>query len=157
MRSTTATARAPRWDVIRDVAGFQVKLGLDALRDVLLSPISLIAAVAGLIFQQDRPGRLFYGLLRYGQVTERWINLFGAAGRFDSQPPGVEPEDLEEIGSVDDLLQHVERAVVEQYERGGVTATAKDQIDRLLDSLQPEDPRGGRERIPSGKEPPSAD
>ena len=57
---------------------------------------------------------------------------------------------------MDDLLQHLERAVIEQYERGGVTATAKDQIDRLLDSLQPEEPQGGQRRVPSGKEPPTA-
>ena len=37
----TSPDAEPRWTLLRDVFVFQVKLAVDAARDVLLSPISL--------------------------------------------------------------------------------------------------------------------
>ncbi|MDH3298094.1 MAG: hypothetical protein OEM96_07455, partial [Gemmatimonadota bacterium] len=61
--------------------------------------------------------------------TEGWINLFGAPS-----VPG-HPELSESGRSIDTVVKQVEGLVVEQYERGGLTASAKEAIDRSLDKI----------------------
>ena len=123
-----------RWELFRDVAVFQVKLVLDGVRDVLLSPISLLVTLVGLLTDTERPGRYFYDLLRYGRRTDRWINLFGA------QPPGGPPGEPRDgalsRGGVDDFVSLIEDTLVREVERGGMTATAKESVDKLLDRIQ---------------------
>lgn len=70
-----------RLQLIWDVLLFQAKLVADGLRDVLLSPISIIAGVLGLIAGGDDPHQYFRRLLRLGRRTEVWINLFGRRRR----------------------------------------------------------------------------
>jgi hypothetical protein len=118
-----------RWQLIRDVAVFQMKLALDALRDFALSPISLVAAVADLVTGGEKPGKHFYAVLGAGRETERWIRLFGELDRVSPAP------DRGEAATIDAIVERVERVIVEQYERGGVTASAKDAIDRGLDAI----------------------
>ncbi len=127
--SDSESSNADRWELLRDVAVFQLKLVLDAVRDVVLSPLSMIAAAAGLIGGGERPGRYLDSLIQVGRRTDRWINLFG---EFD--------EDSREA-SVDALVAEVEKRVVDQHARGGVTASAKDVIDRSLDAISVRRPR----------------
>jgi hypothetical protein len=131
MSEPPSPASESRWQLIRDLLVFQVKLGLDALRDLALSPISLVAAILDLVASADRERSFFYQVLRAGRRSERWIDLFGEADR-------IEPRDAAEAGeraSLDRVVRRVEALVVEQYERGGVTAQAKAAIDRSLDAL----------------------
>lgn len=122
-------ATAGRWALIRDAATFQLKLFVDGLRDLLLVPLSIGAAVLDLLGVGPRAGRHFYDLLRFGHRTERWIDLFGAARR--------EPDRLEEAPpGLDALVARMEGLVRREYERGGITASAKDAVDRALDRLQ---------------------
>ena len=67
-----------RWQLLRDVLAFQFKLAIDGLRDVILSPISIIAALVGLVSERKNPGKHFYRLLEMGHRSDRWINLFNA-------------------------------------------------------------------------------
>ena len=122
-----------RWQLIRDVAVFQLRLGLDGLRDFALIPISLIAGIVDLVLGGTR----FYSVLTAGRRTEEWIHLFA---ELDRVAPSDASSDGAERGSVDAMIERVERVLVEQYERGGVTASAKSAIDRGLDAL------GRRER-----------
>ena len=63
-QSVEATSIASsRWQLIRDLAVFQLKLGLDALRDVVLSPISLIAGSVDLFLSGEQAGKRFYSVL----------------------------------------------------------------------------------------------
>ena len=129
-----ATGPDGRWELIRDVVVFQLKLLLDALRDVLLSPASIVAGLLDLASGDDPPGRNFKRLLAAGRRSDAWINLFG------HEPPESESdtagaERSEKVQSVDSLVGHVERLLVEQVERGGVTASAKEAIDRSLDRV----------------------
>ena len=66
-----------RLQLLWDVLVFQFKLVADGLRDVLLSPVSIISAVMGLLAGGDRPDRYFRQVLRLGRRSEIWINLFG--------------------------------------------------------------------------------
>jgi hypothetical protein len=119
-----------RWTLMRDVTVFQGKLILDGLRDLLLSPISIAAALIGIVAGGDRPGRQFYDLLYLGKRSESWINLFGAASHVS--PP---PFDKEGGESVDDLVDRLEDVARQQYEKGGLTQNAKDAVDRALDAV----------------------
>lgn len=121
-----------RWTLIRDVVVFQVKLAFDALRDLLLVPISIGAGIVSLLKSGDGPGTEFYDLLRIGRRSERWINLFGAA---DNMPDSNMTSDPFPGDDVDELVSKVESFVVAEYRKGGMTAQAKDQLDRAINTL----------------------
>lgn len=96
-----------RWQTLKDVLLFQGKLLADGLRDVVLSPVSILAALIDLVVPGDDKGRRFYAVLRFGRSTEDWINLFGAADRHD---PAVESK------GVDALVDELE-AIIRDPER----------------------------------------
>lgn len=124
--------RANRWTLIRDIAVFQVKLIVDGMRDLILVPVSLVAGLVSLLKGGAEPGQDFYDLLRVGRRTEHWINLFGAAERLHGAADDDERFPAEDI---DEIVSRVESFVVDEYRRGGVTAQAKDRIDRALEKL----------------------
>jgi hypothetical protein len=138
--------RARRWQLFRDLAVFQAKLLVDGLKDLVLSPVSLVAALVGLVLDRREPGRSFYMVLRWGHGFDRWVNLFGASQR--ALPPASEPHAAEPAPSsiaspregLDAYVAGLERVLVEQYRRGGLTAKAKDAIDQALDGLQTRKP-----------------
>ncbi|ABS63814.1 hypothetical protein Plav_2200 [Parvibaculum lavamentivorans DS-1] len=120
-----------RWVLLRDVAVFQGKLVLDSVKDILLSPVSLGAAVISLFNREGETGRQFYDTLHAARRVEDWINKYGDADR-------VPPPDFaikREGESVDGLVYRLEELVKRQYERGGLTASAKEAIDRALDAV----------------------
>lgn len=129
-----------RWQLVWDVVIFQGKLVLDGGRDLLLSPLSIIAAIYALIIGSQIPGRQFYDLMHLGHRTDKWINLFGAAQRIP--PSDFSAIFLNSLGkgdtddqNVDNLVRHMEELVKRQYEKGGVTANAKTNIDKAFDKL----------------------
>ena len=122
-----------RWTLIRDTAVLQVKLVVDGLRDFLLVPASLIAAIMSLATAQNGvPGTQFYRLLRIGRQSEVWINLFGA---YRHAPEELTQDDHLADTNLDEIVGKVEKFVVDEYKRGGMTAQAKEQIDKALNSL----------------------
>jgi len=133
-----------RWQLLRDLLVFQLKLGVDALRDVVLSPLSIGAALLDLVTGTDRETLYFEQVLGVGRESERWINLFGGAAEPSAEPPGI-----------DRLVERVEALVVDQYERGGITAQAKAAIDRSLDALSTRRPHDASPA--SGGAPPGED
>ena len=140
-------SRETRWKLIRDIAVFQFKVGVDAVRDLALVPVSLVAGLLDLIGGGERPGRLFYDVLHVGRRTEDWINLFGDLDRDRSNQSDGSHD------TVDSVVARLEDLIVEQYERGGMTATAKDAIDRSLDAFSTTG-KTNRE-LPNGEEPDS--
>ena len=126
--------RAPLWVLIRDVGVLQVKLIIDGLRDLLLVPASLVAGVVSLIRAENGiPGPEFYQLVSVGKQSEQWINLFGA---LRNAPPDVAPQERFGEADMDDLISRVESFVVDEYQRGGVTAQAKARLDKVLAAVQ---------------------
>ena len=117
-----------RWTLIRDTLAFQFKLLADALRDLLLSPVSLALAAADLIL----PGQgRFYRLMELGRKSDRWIDLFGAGRQ-------SEPENRTEA-SIDEVVARIEQTLKTRYAEGGLTAQIVEKIDRSLDSVQPQE------------------
>ncbi len=127
-----------RWQLLRDVLAFQFKLALDGLRDVLLSPISITAALIGVFTNKDNPGKHFYRLMELGHDSDRWINLFSAY-------------DDETTPSSDDLVRRAESMVKHEYNKGGVVTNLKNQTDHVLDGIQSKryrDPGGSSDTNP---------
>jgi hypothetical protein len=76
---TGTTNRGSRLRIVRDVVVFQVKLGLEALLDITLIPVSLVAAALDLLLGNWRRPRWFHAVLRFGERCERRIDLWGVA------------------------------------------------------------------------------
>lgn len=82
------TART-RWVLLRDLAIFLGKLALDGAKDIVLSPLAIAAATVDVLFPGDRPGRLFYGVLRAGERFDRWLSLFSASEKASALDDGL--------------------------------------------------------------------
>lgn len=80
----------------------QAKLVLDGLRDAILIPVSIVAALVGLLRGGEECDREFRRVIKLGRRSERWINLFG-----HQRPLGRSP-----AGSVDNVLDRVEQSVL---------------------------------------------
>ena len=123
-----------RWTLIRDVVVLQAKLVVDGFRDLLLVPASLVAAIISLASgDKGRPGPQFYQLIGVGKQSERWIDLFKA---YENAPEELRRESEFAVSNLDELVDRFESFVVDEYERGGVTAQAKERIDKALDAIQ---------------------
>jgi hypothetical protein len=90
-----------RWRLVRDVAVFQVKLGLEAVLDITLIPASLAAAALDLLLGNWRRPRWFHAVLRFGERCEHRINLWGVA------TPGVDEPQSE----VDAVMRSIETLI----------------------------------------------
>jgi hypothetical protein len=124
-----------RFPVLRDVIVFQAKLLVDGLRDVLLSPVSIFAALIDLLVPGDDGGKRFYGVVRFGRRTERWINLFGAADRPDPEAPPA---------GIDILLEQLEGLMRDPERRDEARARAQALVERLK-GVRPAEGPAGRE------------
>lgn len=125
---------AARWTLLRDLGVLQVKLLVDGLRDIILVPASLIAGVISIATSVDgKPGLQFYRLLAWGKESELWINLFGAVR---NSPEKIEQPRPFGDRDIDDVVGRLESFVVDEVKRGGVTAQAKERLDKILDAVQ---------------------
>jgi hypothetical protein len=74
---TETANRGSRLRLLRDVVVFQIKLGLEAVLDITLIPVSLAAAAMDLLLGNWRRPRWFHAVLRFGERCERRIDLWG--------------------------------------------------------------------------------
>ena len=117
-------SEASHWHLLRDLVALQFKLALDGVLDLLMSPVSIFAAIAGMVLSPDHPGRYFYRVLEFGHKSDRWINLYGAG---TPHPEG---------GSSDAYVNKVEAMIKSEYDKGGVVKSIKDNADGLIDRLR---------------------
>ena len=75
-----------RGRLVRDVAVFQIKLGMEALLNLTLIPVSLAAAVLDLLLGNWRQPRWFHAVLGFGERCEHRINVWGVAGHDADEP-----------------------------------------------------------------------
>jgi hypothetical protein len=101
------------WPQLRRLLVFQIKLYIDAFRDLFLSALSLGAFIIDLVQQNSGPDCYFEKVLRFGRKTEVTINLFNQYAR-----------DEQSGTTVDSILQEVEERVREQAERSKERAEA---------------------------------
>jgi len=122
-----------RWQFIRDVLVFQVKLLLDNVRDFALVPVSLSAAIIDLIFKGEHEGSLFYKVLRWGAHSEEVIDVYSAIEHHDPGDFKVNPE-----YTVDGVIARLEGVLVRECEKGGTAASIKAAMDRAIDQVHRE-------------------
>jgi hypothetical protein len=74
--------------LLRNVLLLQLKLLLGALRDFLLSPLSLGAAALDFALSKNQPPRYLKMVLRLGERSDEWIDLWSGArdGETDARP-----------------------------------------------------------------------
>lgn len=75
--------------VLRDLMIFQLKLMLDSAKDIVLSPLAIIAAAADILFPTERTGKRFYMVMRIGERFDQYLSLFGAAENADAGDGGL--------------------------------------------------------------------
>ncbi len=155
---TSASKR--RWQLIRESIKFQIKLILDAARDLILSPVAIICTVLDLAKGNSKQNGHFQRLMDWGHSTDHWLNLFGdlpvtakEAGSMDAtnntdkktdtaqdsyaksttENPNVVKHQVDE--NLDKLFGKIEDLLEEQQQAGGLTAVAKQKIELYLTSL----------------------
>ncbi len=136
-----------RRQAIRDILVFQLKLFVDGFRDLLLSPISLIVGLLGVLADRQRPARAFHDVLEWGKRSERWINLFGALPRRRQLSASMAASRFKDM---DDIVNDLERRIIEEHEQGHLSNKAKDTVDRSLSALHDAFRRSGRNRRDDG-------
>ena len=109
-----------RLQLLLDVFVFQFKLAADGLRDILLSPLSIISAIMGLVAGGDDPYRYFRDLLRFGRRTEIWINLFGYR---------------KHAGTSDDFIAPIKDKVMNEAQSNPWISKAGSELNRTLDQF----------------------
>jgi len=61
---------------LRCLVIFQLKLGADAIRDLIMSPVSIVMFILDLILSPSEKESHFQQMMQFGRKTDRWINLF---------------------------------------------------------------------------------
>ncbi|PSM17151.1 MULTISPECIES: hypothetical protein [Nitratireductor] len=113
-----------RAGMLRRVAVFQIKLFADGLRDVVMSPLSILAAIAGAFSRRD-PDVYFDRLMHFGRGTDRWINLF------ELHDPA-----LRDTTTLDTIADDLEQAVRRDYAGGGLSAQGAERLRNLAAQLR---------------------
>jgi hypothetical protein len=100
---TAEHRRGTRLRLIHDVIVFQIKLGMEAVLDITLIPVSLAAAAMDLLLGNWRHPRWFHAVLRFGERCERRIDLWGAAAAGANDPDS----DIDAVmRSIETLMRH---------------------------------------------------
>ena len=86
--------------LIKDVAILQLKVLLGAARDLALGPTAIVAAVFDLVLMKQQEPQFFRMVLRFGEKSDRWIDVW-SGGRDDESPRE----------NVEALLGRIEEAV----------------------------------------------
>jgi len=99
--------------LLRDLVLFQIKLGLDGLKGIVLFQGSIAAAIVDLILMRWTRGRLFYGVLRLAEKADLWLNLYGAAEGAGDDRDGLfgrsRAGDHNFLGRLEELVREKER------------------------------------------------
>lgn len=119
---------SPRGRLIRETAVLQLKLLADGIRDAILIPLSLVAALIGLVEGGKNCDEKFRRVVKLGRRSERWINLFGEQQPLDVSHPA---------GSMDNILNQVESVVRDQYRKGRSAAETRAAVrEAMKDNVQ---------------------
>lgn len=116
---TDSSTETSRLSLIWSVLVFQLKLVVDGMRDFILVPVSLIAALMGLLTGGSEPARYYNQVLAFGRRTERWINLFGR----------------QKGSTSDDLIEPLKERVFRETESNPLFQKASSAMNRSLDQV----------------------
>jgi len=106
--------------LVWELVVFHLKLLVEALRDLFLSPISIVAVIAGLISGGDKPDVYFRRVQRFGRRSDLWINVFGERRRGPS---------------ADEMIRPIEEKLLAQTKAGGRFVRGAGQVNQMLDAV----------------------
>jgi hypothetical protein len=86
---TLQRRKKDRGVIIRDLVIFQIKLLLDGLKDIVVSPIAIGAAALDVLAPTARRGERFYTVMQAGERFDHWLNLFGASAKAKEHEEGL--------------------------------------------------------------------
>lgn len=124
-----------RTQLIVDVVVLQLKLALGGLRDVLLIPVSIVAAIVGLFVGGEEPDVYFRQVQRFGRRSDIWLNVFGSRHRGHT---------------ADEMIRPLEESLKAQMRRGGRLTRGAKHVNELLDNVNQKQTRKGPPR-PDGE------
>lgn len=124
----TPEARDARWQFLRDVAVFELKLALNNLHNFIQIPMTLAVALFDLVFKHGKEGSRFYWLVEQGRLIDDHIDIYSI---IEHRERGLNKD-----FTVDAVLARVEGVIKREYEKGGTAATVKNAVDRALDEMQ---------------------
>lgn len=101
MGASTSDTKRGAGQLLADLLRFQVKLLVDAARDLILVPLTFGAAGLDLLLTGGRRPRFFYAVLRFGERSERLIDLWSVL----YERMGPDP------GHVDQVIDQIEAAI----------------------------------------------
>ena len=102
---------------------FQVKLAVDALRDIILSPVSIFCSVMDSIQDKSGEDSYFERLMIFGRNTEKRINLFEHHQKSD-----LEKKDV----SIDSILDSVENVILKEYKDKQLSKKTLSAIEKAI-------------------------
>lgn len=79
---------ASRGVTLRDFLIFQLKLGLDGLKDFVAIWLSTGAIILDVIAGRGKRPRLFYSVVRGSERFDRWLNLYSVVERMEGGDDG---------------------------------------------------------------------
>ena len=115
-----------RAELVRHAIVFQLKLMADGLRDLVLIPVSLFAAVLGFARGGDEPERELQQVIELGRQSEVWINLFNNHDVNEDAHMGT---------SIDVVFTKVEEVLKQQYKAHGTSQSSQAEIDEALQAV----------------------
>jgi len=133
-----------RWKMLKKLIVFQVKLAFDAVRDLLLSPVSFVCTMIDIFTHATEEKSLFNQLMKLGNKTDHWLNLFNHSSKYNEgnlakDSPSTLPTSLNDKEksekNVDQIFDKIEAIIREQHKNGSVTASAKASIDFYLGKI----------------------
>lgn len=115
-----------RSKLIGRVILFQFKLAADGIRDLLLSPLSIVAGILGILFSSNDPHYFLNRLLRVGRQSDDWINLFDTKTHRTSTTTN---------DTLDGLAHRFEEILRNDYEANGLTAKTAQKLKDLINDI----------------------
>ena len=121
------------WPLIRQAIVFQLKLGLDALRDILMSPVSIVLVLTDILMANNHQDSYFIRLMQFGKKSDHWINLFGV------ELPTTKPDDnnVAADSNVDYWFTKIEEVIKEQQVDGKLSQSGKEKLQQYFGRINP--------------------
>ena len=117
-----------RWQFLRDVAVFELKLALNNLHNFFQIPLTLVVAAIDVIAGGKTEGERFYKLVEMGRTIDDSIDIYSIIEHRERS--------LNKDFTVDAVIRRLEDVIVKEYAKGGTAASVKQAVDRAIDDMQ---------------------
>lgn len=139
MTKTHGSVQEPsRWAMFKKLVIFQIKLAMDAVRDLILSPVSFVCSAIDIIFKNNEKKSKFNQLMQLGSQTDIWLNMFN-----QHQTTYDDNVDLPTKNSANFTADKRNRVAFDKISRHLHTSNADKLIEKIEGVLQEQQITGG--------------